>query len=102
MLVESIRRTFARRGTPIPEQAPVGLTSDFWLLSGRDAQVRAFARRAKLKQIPEDAPDIGQRVAAFALPLLEAARALSKEGISNWRTRSTDRWWLDSYAMEIA
>lgn len=59
VLVESIRRTFARRGTPIPEQTPVGLTSEFWTLPERDAQVRAFARRAKLRQMPEDAAEIG-------------------------------------------
>lgn len=73
VLVESIRRTFARRGTPIPAQIPVGLTSEFWALPGRDAQVRAFVRRARLKQSPERVADVGLRVAAFALPLLEAA-----------------------------
>ena len=79
VLVESIRRTFTRRGTPIPEQIPVGLTPEFWTLPGRNAQVRAFTRRAKLRQMPEDAADIGRRVAAFVWPLLEAARRPSED-----------------------
>ncbi len=77
-LIEAIRRTFARRGTPIPKQAPVGLTPEFWGLSGRAAQVRAFVRRARLKQSPEQAAEVGLRVTAFALPLLEAAEQSDK------------------------
>jgi len=77
-LIEAIRRTFARRGTPIPKQAPVGLTPEFWGLPGRTAQVRAFVRRARLKQSPEQAAEVGLRVTAFALPLLEAAEQSDK------------------------
>lgn len=72
-LIEAIRRTFVRRGTSIPKLVPVGLTPEFWSLPGRDAQVRAFVRRARLKQSPQHAADVGLRVAAFALPLLEEA-----------------------------
>lgn len=72
-LIEAIQRTFQRRSTPIPTNPPVGLTLEFWTQPGRAAQVRAFARRARLPVTSEEALDLGLRVAAFALPLLRAA-----------------------------
>jgi predicted nucleotidyltransferase component of viral defense system len=77
-LIESIRRTFERRGTPIPTEPPIGLTAEFWSQPGRDSQVRAFARRARLEVTPRSASELGQRVAEFAIPLLQAA--LEKQG----------------------
>jgi hypothetical protein len=55
VLVEAVRRTFQRRGIPIPGEPPVGLTAEFWSQPGRDAQVRAFARRARLKTTRQSA-----------------------------------------------
>lgn len=78
-LVEAVRRTFARRGTPVPSEAPIGLTPEFWLQPGRDAQVRAFARRARLAATPNRALQLGARVAAFAVPVLRAAAVLQSE-----------------------
>ena len=72
-LVEAVRRTFERRGTPIPEVPPIGLTAEFWSQPGRDAQVRAFARRARLEASAESARELGLRVAEFAVPILRAA-----------------------------
>jgi hypothetical protein len=72
-LVEAIRRTFAQRSTPIPTDAPIGLTPEFWNQPGRDAHVRAFSRRARLTATAVEAADLGLRVAAFAIPLLRAA-----------------------------
>jgi hypothetical protein len=72
-LVEAIRRTFERRGTAIPTDPPIGLSQEFWAQPGRDAQVRAFARRARLTVSPESAHELGLRVATFAIPLLKRA-----------------------------
>jgi len=72
-LVEAVRRTFERRGTPIPKEIPIGLTPEFWQQPGRDAQVKAFARRARLAVTSETAMQLGMRVADFAVPLLESA-----------------------------
>jgi predicted nucleotidyltransferase component of viral defense system len=72
-LIEAVRRTFQRRGTPIPREPPIGLTPEFWSQPGRDAQVRAFARRARLETTSESAKELGKRVAAFAIPILKAA-----------------------------
>ena len=48
-LAEAVRRTFARRKTPIPVESPIGLTPAYWKNPSRPAQVRAFTRRAGLK-----------------------------------------------------
>jgi hypothetical protein len=72
-LVEAVRRTFQRRGTPIPAEPPIGLTPEFWTQPGRDAQVSAFARRARLATTSDSARELGERVAEFALPILRAA-----------------------------
>jgi predicted nucleotidyltransferase component of viral defense system len=72
-LVEAVRRTFQRRGTPIPVEPPIGLTPEFWTQSGRDAQVRAFARRARVGTTSDSARELGKRVAEFALPILQGA-----------------------------
>jgi hypothetical protein len=73
VLLGAVRRTFTRRGTPIPPEPPIGLTPEFWSQPGREAQIRAFARRARLETTPESAEELGQRVAEFAIPILKAA-----------------------------
>ena len=42
---EAVRRTFARRATPVPVDPPIGLTPAYWRNPSRPAQVRAFAGR---------------------------------------------------------
>jgi hypothetical protein len=73
-LAESIRRTFQRRRTPIPEEEPFGLTTEYWDNPARVTQIRAFARRANL----EVGPDVGEEVLGvlrpFLLPILENLR----------------------------
>ncbi len=51
-LTEAVWRTFERRHTPIPTEAPIGLTPVYWKNPSRPAQVRAFARRAGI-DVPE-------------------------------------------------
>ena len=69
-LVEAIRRTFARRGTPIPADDPIALTDAYWENPSRPAQVRAFARRAGL--VIPDAPggDVARLLGVFLAPIL--------------------------------
>ena len=47
-LTESIAHTFGRRGMPIPEGTPVGLTEEFVITPERAAHWRAFVRRGRL------------------------------------------------------
>lgn len=70
-LTEAVRRTFARRHTPIPEQQPIALTRDYWENPSRPTQVRAFARRARIA-VPENfADECARTLAAFLSPVLE-------------------------------
>jgi hypothetical protein len=73
-LVEAVRRTFARRSTPVPKEMPVGLTPLYWDNPSRPAQVRAFARRAGL-HVPDDAgAELGVLLVEFLGPVLEDLR----------------------------
>lgn len=70
-LVEAVRRTFARRRTPIPTDPPIGLTPAYWENPSRPSQVQAFARRARLT-LPEDpGREFTQRLGGFLLPLFD-------------------------------
>ncbi len=73
-LVEAVRRTFARRGTPIPAEAPIGLTPAYWDNTTRPAHVQAFARRAGLPLPDNPGAEFGGLIQAFLLPVLAALR----------------------------
>jgi hypothetical protein len=73
-LVEAVRRTFARRGTAISAEEPIGLTAAYWQNPSRPAQVLAFARRARLAVGPDPGKDLLRVLRAFLLPLLEDTR----------------------------
>lgn len=73
-LIEAVRRTFARRGTPIPAEAPIGLTPAYWDNPTRPAQVQTFARRAGLALPDDPGAEIGGLIQAFLLPVLAALR----------------------------
>ena len=83
-LAEAVRRTFERRRTPIPEEAPIALTLQYWENPSRPVQMRAFARRARIA-IPEDFADACARTLdAFLSPVLEDLRVgASRPG--TWR-----------------
>ena len=83
-LSESVRRTFERRRTPIPEAAPIGLTPEYWKNPSRPAQVRAFARRAGLVEPGEMDGDFTATLAAFLLPILEDLGAGAAQA-GTWR-----------------
>lgn len=73
MLTDAVRSTFARRGTPVPDKAPLALTKEFATDAAKRAQWLAFVRRGRLS---EEAPLMGviATLHPFLLPVLEAAR----------------------------
>jgi hypothetical protein len=73
-LAESVRRTFLRRSTPLPQEEPIGLTSSYWENASRPAQVRAFARRARLTVGPDPGGEILFTLRPFLLPILDDLR----------------------------
>lgn len=73
-LAEAIRRTFNRRKTPLPEEVPVGLTEEYWKQAGRDTQLRAFLRRARIDVASQKLSEIAPMLREFLLPPCEALR----------------------------
>jgi hypothetical protein len=73
-LVEAVRRTFARRGTPVPAEVPIGLTPAYWDNPTRPVQVRAFARRSGLALPDDPGAGFAELIQAFLLPVLDAVR----------------------------
>ena len=71
-LTEAIRRTFDRRKTPLPEEVPVGLTEEYWQQAGRDTQLRAFIRRARMDAASQKVSGIAPTLRKFLLPPCEA------------------------------
>ena len=80
-LTEAVRRTFERRGTPIPIEQPIGLTPAYWENPSRPTQVRAFARRSGLAVPEAFADELSQVLGAFLVPVLDDLRhGTSREG----------------------
>lgn len=71
-LVVAIRATFARRNTPLPEALPDALTPDFGSDPDKQRQWTSFV--ADIGDAPRDLAVVIAALAAFAEPLLSAAR----------------------------
>jgi predicted nucleotidyltransferase component of viral defense system len=72
LLVKAVTATFARRGTSLPADEPIGLTDGFALDSVKQMQWRAFLNRSRLDA---DAPQLVEVVGelhAFLLPVIAA------------------------------
>jgi len=74
-LAEAVRRTFARRRTPVPVEDPIGLTAAYWENASRGPQVGAFARRAGLTVGPEPGLELLRTLRPFPLPILDDLRS---------------------------
>ena len=83
-LAESVRRTFERRHTPIPLEAPVGLTPAYWENPSRPAQVRAFSRRSGVAVPDGFAEECARVLDAFLSPLLEDLR-VGRGRVGTWQ-----------------
>ena len=76
-LVNALRATFERRGTPLPATAPLALTAAFSTDPAKRVQWRAFAAKSGASRTPSQLEDIIVRVRAFALEPLAAAASNS-------------------------
>ena len=91
VLGEAVRATFHRRGTPLPEETPFGLTEEFASMPERATQWRAFIRRGRL---PDEASlaSCQELIRAFLVPVLRAVRDVAGfDGLwppgGPWRSR---------------
>lgn len=73
VLVEAVKATFKRRGTPIPKEMPDGLGEQF--VSGLETQTRwrSFITRDRLALGATDFPKIVSEIVRFVIPVLRAA-----------------------------
>ncbi len=74
VLAEAVRRTFAVRSTPLPQQVPLGLSSEFGEDSDKQAQWRAFLQRNELAEVP--LPAVVAQIREGLMPVLFRAGEL--------------------------
>ena len=74
VLAEAVRRTFAVRSTPIPQQVPLGLSSEFGEDPDKQAQWRAFLQRNELAEVP--LPAVVSQIREGLVPVLFRAGEL--------------------------
>lgn len=87
-LVDAVRATFERRGTPLPTSTPIALTTEFSASTSKARQWRAFVTKAGLQAT--DFHEIVATLDALLRPLIEAASLTDRFG-SKWS--STLRRW---------
>lgn len=94
-LVDAIRATFARRGTPLPTSAPVALTTEFSASPIKAQQWRAFVTKAGLQTADLDV--MLNTLGGFLRPAI-AACARSNRFESTWSPMT--RHWITHAARE--
>jgi hypothetical protein len=68
LLAAAVRRTFAVRSTPLPQEVPLGLSPEFGDDFGKQAQWRAFLRANELVEVP--LPDVVERLRTWLMPVV--------------------------------
>jgi hypothetical protein len=72
LLAEAIRRTFARRGTAIPVEAPLALTSEYAEDATKQKQWAGFINRLKLSTKDLTLPEVIDALREFLQPVAAA------------------------------
>ena len=68
-LVQAVRATFDRRGTPVQAALPAALAAPFYSDETRGAQWRAYVNRNPLSDAPADFARVGDRLTTFLQPI---------------------------------
>ena len=71
-LAHAIGATFRRRGTPLPSSAPIALTPAFHSAPVKEAQWRAYVRKALAQGAVPQLSEVASRIRTFAMPVVEA------------------------------
>jgi hypothetical protein len=77
LLRKAIMATFERRGTSLPDEAPVGLTLEFSRNPVKQAQWQSFVTRSRLEANAPALDAVTEELKAFLLPVLAAQRETS-------------------------
>ena len=83
-LTEAIQATFQRRGTPLPDGIPTGLSEEFAEDAGKQRQWIGYLGRTKLDTVPRSLTDAIAVVRGFVLPALAAASGVGSPP-DRWR-----------------
>jgi predicted nucleotidyltransferase component of viral defense system len=95
-LCEAVGNTFKRRSTPIPDGLPLAFTDDFRKDMQKQAQWRAFVRKAKPDTAADNLDVVINDIEAFLMPVVEAVRQsrllelLWAQG-GHWSEKTEDR-----------
>lgn len=81
-LALSIRNTFERRRTPLPQTAPLAVTEEFLEDPSKRTQWSAFGKRLGLTALPT-LPSVGALIGQFLLPALDN-RGAEEPGSKTW------------------
>ena len=81
-LAAAVAATFERRGTALPQGAPVALTRTFSGDAGKQSQWRAFLNRTTIAMAPEPLPELIEFIAEFVSPMMTTKVATTMEGIT--------------------
>ena len=68
-LSQAIEATFNRRGTPMPDALPVGLSGAFYTDAVRAGQWRGYLQRNSLSSAPLDFDRVGETLRTFLGPV---------------------------------
>jgi predicted nucleotidyltransferase component of viral defense system len=73
VLVRAVQNTFARRGTPLPDIAPIALTAEFPGDAAKTSQWKNFLKRVGIHAAEPDLAKVIEQLRRFLLPVLTAA-----------------------------
>jgi predicted nucleotidyltransferase component of viral defense system len=73
-LTRAVRATFERRGTPVPDDVPSGLSDAFAGSPEKETQWRAFTARGRLREQPASFGAVVTAARDFLMPVAAAAR----------------------------
>lgn len=71
-LCNAVKTTFETRGTKVPKEPPLALTSEFYDDQQKGAQWKAFLNKAKLNAEGKSLPEIAAALSSFLMPVSAA------------------------------
>lgn len=75
----AVTATFARRKTTLPSERPTALTDAFLKDTGKSVQWKAFLNRMQLPKNLAELGEVGETIAGFVMPVVEAVRSDNAE-----------------------
>lgn len=89
VLAAAISDTFARRGRQVPDDLPIGLTTEWAGTRGQEANWRAFLRRTGIQAPSNSFADVVDEIGTFVVP---PARAVADGRLFNDEWLAGNGW----------